>query len=139
MEKIKLATLTRMSTERLENTSNYHCVNLVNLQKILEGYFDRTCDLNRDESARLNAHTLISNTDKIRALVYTMGDIITEIAECLDFVVEDIYAPEEIKEELERVFGEMVAEREEMENFFDELNARIAEENKSRMQTVSAD
>lgn len=139
METGKLVTLTHMSKDKLENVCNYDCNNLLYLHKILEEYFDGVCNFGGNEYAKSNAYELVRNSDKIRALVYTMGDIISNISDCLDFVVNDMYSPEELKVELERVFEEMESEREKVNEYIKELNSRLADEKKSREETVSAD
>ena len=116
----------------LETLTNYHVNNLVYLSKILDSYFDSNCDLDGDETCQENARELVRNSDKIRALVYTIGDLICNVSDTLDDVIEELYAPETLKDIYSQLYEDMQKEREEIDKAMADINAKIAEDFTSR-------
>ena len=112
----------------LETLTNYHVNNLVYLSKILDSYFDSICDLDGNETCQENARELVRNSDKIMALVHIIGDLICNVSDTLDDIIEELYAPETLKDIYSQLYEDMQKEREEIDKAMADINAKIAED-----------
>ncbi len=126
--KKELHSLTSSGVEAMELTTNYLAYNLKYLVEILGSYFDGVCDFEASPQTRANAYELVGNSDKIRALVYTMGDITRDIFLNLDCVMHELSMPNDVKIAMEEELDRMKKEREYIEKCIDSLNEKLAED-----------
>ncbi len=91
-------TISKEGLNRLEYAVNYLLHNITSLNDLNCDLCEMVCDLNGTEEQKLNAYEFIRNAPHIRALVYSMGDMLQDLTVLLEAVIGEVYHNEEKKE-----------------------------------------
>ena len=83
--------LSAEGVQRLEYAVNYVLRNILMLNNVCGDFFEGVSDPEGNEIQRANAFKLAKDSGKIRAVVYTMGDMLGDTTILLEAVIGEIY------------------------------------------------
>ena len=102
MEKERLS-ISMEGVNRLEYAVNYILHNIVSLNYLCGDMCEGVCNLDGNETERINAIKFVKDSGKFRALVYSMGDMLEDVTVLLESVIGEMYGTENGKADNDNV------------------------------------